>query len=102
MDASQKPDVLLVEPNRKKPTQEEKSTEASLRPSVAEQYCTASERRAEGKALRDDVQREAHGGWKPPKDLCNSIEILLEMGSGQSAGSCSDLPRADAAVAVHL
>ena len=78
MDASKKPVVHLVEPTGKRPIREKKSKEASLRPSAEDQYRTASERRAEGKALRDDVPREAHAGWKPPKDRRDPVDLLLE------------------------
>ena len=39
--------------------------------------CTsADERRAAGKALRDATPRATHGGWKPPKDRRDPIELL--------------------------
>ena len=31
-------------------------------------YRSQADRRAEGKALRDDVPRAEHSGWKPPAD----------------------------------
>ena len=83
MDASKKPVVHLVEPTGKRPIREKKSKEASLRPSAEDQYRTASERRAEGKALRDDVPREAHAGWKPPKDRRDPVDLLLETNEGR-------------------
>jgi len=43
-----------------------------------DQYRTAAERRAEGKALRDTVPREDHGGWKAPKDRRDPVELVLE------------------------
>jgi uncharacterized protein (DUF2252 family) len=46
-------------------------------------YRTAAERRAEGKALRDTVPREEHGGWKPPKDRRDPIELVLESNEGR-------------------
>ena len=81
MDATPKPEVRLVEQTGHKPKREETST-ALLSP-ADDQYRTAAERRAEGKALRDDVPREAHGGWKPTKDRRNPIEILLESNEGR-------------------
>lgn len=47
------------------------------------QYLSADERRAEGKALRDAVPRGVHGGWKPPKDRRDPIELLLESNEGR-------------------
>lgn len=41
-------------------------------------YLSADERRAIGKALRDNVPRSAHGGWKPPHHRRDPIEILHE------------------------
>ena len=48
-----------------------------------DQYRTSAERRAEGKALRDTVPREEHGGWKPPKDRRDPIELVLESNEGR-------------------
>jgi uncharacterized protein (DUF2252 family) len=78
-----KPDVRLLERTGQKPSLVEKTTEVRLRSPAEDQYRTASERRAEGKALRDDVPREAHGGWKPPKDRHNPVELLLESNEGR-------------------
>ncbi len=47
------------------------------------QYLSADERRAEGKALRDAVSRASHGGWKPPKDRRDPIELLIESNEGR-------------------
>jgi uncharacterized protein (DUF2252 family) len=46
-------------------------------------YRSPDERRAEGKALRDAVPREAHGSWKPHKDRLDPIEILIESNEGR-------------------
>src|SRR5208283_3606886 len=46
-------------------------------------YVSADERRAEGKALRDATPRAAHGGWKPPKDRRDPIELLHESNDGR-------------------
>src|SRR3974390_1598509 len=83
MDASSKPDVRLVERAGQKPSHVDKAREVSLRSPAEDQYRTASERRAEGKALREDVPREAHGGWKPPKDRHNPVELLIESNEGR-------------------
>ena len=48
-----------------------------------EQYRTAGERRAEGKALREAVPREAHGGWKAPKGRRDPVELVLESNEGR-------------------
>ena len=36
-----------------------------------------------GKALRDATPRAAHGGWKPPKDRRDPIELLRESNEGR-------------------
>src|SRR5580704_211772 len=41
-------------------------------------YISADGRRAAGKVLRDAAPRAAHGGWKPPKDRRDPIELLHE------------------------
>jgi uncharacterized protein (DUF2252 family) len=48
-----------------------------------EQYLSADERRAEGKALRDAVPRASHGGWKLPKDRRDPIDLLVESNEGR-------------------
>jgi len=50
---------------------------------VDDRYLSADERRAEGKALRDAVPRASHGGWKPPKDRHDPIELLLKSNEGR-------------------
>ncbi len=84
MDASQKPDVRLVEGAGQKRAQKEKSAEISFPSATEDQFRTASEPRAEGKALREDVPREAHGGWKLPTGGCCSRRSPLNrlVGSG--------------------
>lgn len=47
------------------------------------QYRPADERRAEGKALREAVPREAHAGWKPPENRRNPVELVLETNQGR-------------------
>jgi len=42
-----------------------------------------SERRAQGKALREAVPRTAHAGWKPPKDRRDPIDLLVEGNQGR-------------------
>ena len=78
MQVSQKPEVHLVVRNGHKRNREEKDKKASLHSHAEDQYRTASERRAEGKALRENVPREAHAGWKPPKDRRDPVDLLLE------------------------
>ena len=75
METSQKPDIRLIGRTGQTPS--------SVESSPSDQYRTAPERRAEGKALREMVPREAHGGWKPPKDRRNPIELLLESNEGR-------------------
>jgi len=38
----------------------------------------AEERRAQGKALRNAVPREAHGTWKAPKGRRDPVDLLTE------------------------
>ncbi|HTR15474.1 MAG TPA: DUF2252 family protein, partial [Acetobacteraceae bacterium] len=42
-----------------------------------------SDRRAQGKALRDVVPRTALGGWKAPKDRRDPIDLLAESNKGR-------------------
>ena len=42
------------------------------------QYAHSDERRAAGKALRDQVPREAHGHWRAPKERRDIVELLEE------------------------
>ncbi len=83
MDRVRKPNVRLVGRARRKSGGEEKPTEISSRSHAEDQYHTASERRAEGKALRDNVPREAHAGWKPPKDRRDPVDLLLGTEEGR-------------------
>ena len=46
-------------------------------------YLSAGERRAKGKALRDEVPRASHAGWKAPKGRRDPIELLLETNAGR-------------------
>jgi len=46
-------------------------------------YRTAAERRAEGKALRDTVAREDHGGWKLPKSRPDPVKLVLASNEGR-------------------
>ena len=48
---------------------------------------SADERRAAGKALRDVTPRAAHGGWKPPEDRRDPVELLR----GANEGRISEL-----------
>ncbi len=62
---------------------EGKPNKNSLATQAEDQYRTASERRAEAKALRENVPSEAQGGWKSPKDRRNPVELLLETNEGR-------------------
>ncbi len=53
------------------------------RPAHEDLHRTAAERRAEGKALRDLVPREQHGGWKVPKGRRDPVELVLESNRGR-------------------
>src|SRR6516164_7902881 len=53
------------------------------RPGFIGSYRSADERRAEGRALRDDVPRELHGGWKAPSDRRDPVELLTESNKGR-------------------
>ena len=47
------------------------------------QFVPPDERRAQGKALREAVPREAHGHWKPPKDRRDIVDLLNESNEGR-------------------
>ena len=83
MDGSGKPNVRLVGRAGRKSDAEEKPTEIPSGSHAEDQYRTASERRAEGKALRENVPREDHTGWKPPKDRRDPVELLLATNEGR-------------------
>lgn len=46
---------------------------------------TPDERRRAGAALRSEVPRSAHGGWAPPSDRRDPVEILIEQGKRRVA-----------------
>jgi uncharacterized protein (DUF2252 family) len=46
-------------------------------------HSAASERRAHGKSLRDSVPREAHAGWKAPRDRRDPVDLLIESNQGR-------------------
>ena len=50
---------------------------------AASQYVPPDERRAQGKALRETVPREAHGHWKPAKDRRDVVDLLNESNEGR-------------------
>jgi len=62
---------------------ETKQKSAHLVVSPDGKYRTASERRTEGKALRNIVPREDHGGWKPPKGRRDPVALLMESNKGR-------------------
>jgi uncharacterized protein (DUF2252 family) len=55
-------------------------TSAAGKPSS---YVSVDERRAEGRALRDAVQRASHAGWKAPNDRTDPIKILEKSNAGR-------------------
>jgi uncharacterized protein (DUF2252 family) len=46
-------------------------------------YRSASERRAEGKKLRDAVPRAEQSGWKPPRERPDPVEVVLAQNEGR-------------------
>ncbi len=55
-------------------------------PTVAvlpQDYHSAAERRAMGKALRDEVPRVAQGGWKAAKDRFDPVKLLHDSNEGR-------------------
>jgi len=46
-------------------------------------YRSASERRAEGKRLRDAVPRAEQSGWKPPRERPDPVEVVLAQNEGR-------------------
>jgi hypothetical protein len=65
---------------RKANAKPEPTTEATGFPGG---YISAEERRAAGKAMRDATPRAAHGGWKPPADRGDPIDLLRESNEGR-------------------
>ena len=61
----------------------QKKTKKNATSRRTDRVLSAEERRAQGKALRDAVPREAHGGWKPPKKRRDPVEILVESNKGR-------------------
>ena len=58
---------------------------ANAAPGMATPYLSAGERRAQGKALRDRVPRDAHAGWKTPKQRRDPVALLSESNAGGMA-----------------
>ena len=83
MDSSQKPDVRLVERTGQKAPPPEKAPEVALRSSAENQYRTRQRAPRRGQGAARDVPREAHGGWKPPKDRRDPVELVLESNEGR-------------------
>jgi uncharacterized protein (DUF2252 family) len=81
MDGSPKPELEVVNRAVQETTSPPGASETSLR--QIHQYRSTAERRAEGKALRDEVPRETHGGWKAPKGRRKPVELLLETNQGR-------------------
>ena len=46
-------------------------------------YASPDERRARGKALRDEVPRVSHSGWTAPKGRRDPVELLKETNEGR-------------------
>ena len=65
---------------RKAKAKHQPAKDASAAPRA---YTSADERRAIGKGLREATPRAAHGGWKPPKDRRDPVELLRESNEGR-------------------
>jgi uncharacterized protein (DUF2252 family) len=65
-------------PGKNRPKRRQSAT-----PDTGTPYRTAAERRADGKVLRDSVPREAHAGWRAPKDGRDIVELLVESNTGR-------------------
>jgi uncharacterized protein (DUF2252 family) len=65
---------------RKTNAKHEPAKDASVAPAA---YISGDERRAAGKALRDQTPRAAHSGWKSPEGRRDPIELLLEVNEGR-------------------
>jgi hypothetical protein len=46
-------------------------------------HSAAGERRAHGKSLRERVPREAHAGWKAPRNRRDPVDLLIESNQGR-------------------
>ncbi|HTR12491.1 MAG TPA: DUF2252 domain-containing protein [Roseiarcus sp.] len=51
--------------------------------SLPQDYLSADERRAAGKALRDKVSRGAHGGWKPGRGRADPVDLVIKSNEGR-------------------
>jgi uncharacterized protein (DUF2252 family) len=56
---------------------------ADAAPDMGPPYLSAGERRAEGKALRDEVPRMSQAGWKPAQHRRDPVELLSESNAGR-------------------
>ncbi|MGP0086367.1 MAG: DUF2252 family protein [Steroidobacteraceae bacterium] len=50
---------------------------------ASEEQPPAAERRLQGRTLRDNVPRESHGTWSPPKDRRDPVEMTIESEKGR-------------------
>lgn len=70
----------------KKKTEKSKTPADKGRPKTLEaHHRSATERRADGKALRDAVPRESQAGWKAPVDRPDPVDIVLASNNGRVA-----------------
>ena len=60
-------------------------TKRQADPSVGEEpkFLHADERRAKGKALREEVPRDAHAHWKAPKGRADIVDLLEKSNQGR-------------------
>ena len=84
---------------RKTNAKDEPAKDASAAPRRTQ---SADERRAIGKALREATPRAAHGGWKPPKDRRDPVELLRESNEGRNLGADPDPLRTHGPIAFRL
>ncbi len=84
----------MKKPSAKRPTRsttsmpsvkEGKAKGTAVRETVPSEvpYRSPSERRAEGKKLRDAVPRADHGGWNPFKERRDPVELVLAQNEGR-------------------
>ena len=83
LDPLEKPNLRVEEQAGENTRQPVVLAQGSQHTTAQELYRTAAERRAEGKALRDTVPREAHGQWRPPKGRRDPVELVLESNHGR-------------------
>ena len=64
---------------------ETKPPTTASRPPEPVQHITLEERKARGKAARENVPRSAHGAWQPPADRPDPVALLEEQAESRVA-----------------